>query len=27
VLRMLGLKDTVPGLGSLFRHNLARAAA
>jgi maleate isomerase len=26
VLRMLGLKDTVPGLGSLFRHNLARAA-
>jgi maleate isomerase len=26
-LRTLGLKDVVPGLGSLFRHDLAKAAA
>jgi maleate isomerase len=26
-LRTLGLPDVVPGLGSLFRHNLAKAAA
>jgi maleate isomerase len=26
-LRTLGLPDAVPGLGSLFRHNLAKAAA
>ena len=26
-LRTIGIRDTVPGLGSLFRHDLARAAA
>jgi maleate isomerase len=26
-LRTIGIRDTVPGLGSLFRHDLAKAAA